>query len=129
MKTFTQILIVLIIIACVHLTFITLIAVMTGSDPGSVKFLIPVGVAFICTLVGLGYSRSQTGSAFLVGVVIPLVCIGYAYNWNQSSVTNQRKDKEDRIHATCTKVMDTNSPNGYGYYYLCENGQVVYSVK
>lgn len=129
MKTVIQLFIVLILIACGYLAFITFIGLGTGADPASIKFLIPIAIAFVCALVGLGYASSQQGGAFLVGVIIPIICIAYAYHWNQSSVANQKKEKEDRIHATCTKVMDSNSPNGYGYYYVCENGQIVYSVK
>jgi hypothetical protein len=129
MKTLLQIAIVLILLACGYLTLITFIGVMTGSDTGSLKFLIPIVIAVIFALVGLGYSGTQQGRSFLVGVIIPIICIGYAYHWNQSAISDQRKDKEDGVHATCSKVMDSKSPNGYGYYYVCENGEIVYSVK
>jgi len=129
MKILLQVVIILILLTCGYLTLLTFMAVMTGAGTDSLKFLIPVVIAGVCAFVGLGYSGTQQWNSFLIGVIIPIVCIGYAYQWNQSAVSNQKKDKEDRIHATCSKVIDSSSPNGYGYYYVCENGQIVYSVK
>ena len=105
MKNLLILLIVTLLLFTGYLSFITFLSAGTGGDPAIIRYLIPLGIAFIAEIIGLSIGRTyQTDGGtkmFVIGLVIPIAALIFAYGENQSDV-KKYKAYEAAQEATCT---------------------------
>lgn len=108
MKNILGLIIILLFLVTGWLAFQSYIAAGTGGIQDPSRYFIPIGIAFTAEVIGLAmistYESSGGTKALLVGLVIPIVALGYIFNQNQKD--NQRyTDYKAAQESNCTQTQ------------------------
>jgi hypothetical protein len=105
MKNLLMLVIIALLLFTGYLGFITFLSAGTSGDPAIMRYFIPLGIAFIAEIIGLSigstYETDSGTKMLVIGLVIPIVALMFAYSENQSDV-KKYKDYKTAQEATCT---------------------------